>query len=77
MADRRILVHVEKKYIDRLHNGKIWYRTAWMWDFTCPKFRKLETFAQVGQVSFVQKLMWSKFLHKNEHIKSKPRFRTY
>ena len=34
-----------KKYIDRLDNGKIWYRKPWMLDFTCPKF---EIFGQVG-----------------------------
>ena len=38
----------EKKYIDRLDGGKIWYRTSWMLDFTCPTFRKVDTFGQVG-----------------------------
>ena len=35
-------------YIDHLDNEKIWYRTAWMLDFTYSTFRKLEIFWQVG-----------------------------
>ena len=37
----------EKKYIDGLECGTIWYRTARMWDFTRPTFRIFEIFERV------------------------------
>ena len=47
MAERRILVQV-KKNINRVDSGKIWYRTSWTWDFTCPTLWKFKTLGQVG-----------------------------
>ena len=47
MADRRVLVQMKKIYLPPGYRENL-VRGAWMSDFTCPTFRKFETFGQVG-----------------------------